>query len=181
MSWGFPGSSVGKESTCNSGDPGSIPGSGRSPRGHSKPLQHFCLENPHGHRSLAGYSPWGCKESDTTEQLSMQRASCSPEDIPTLFSSSSVEHLFVKTSVHNITVDDSCLCLRLSTTNLGASLVVQTIKNPPVMREAWVQSLGWEDPLKEGMATHSSILAWRIPTDRGAWWTTAHGVTKSQT
>ena len=38
------------------------------------------------------------------------------------------------------------------------------------MRKTWVQSLGWEDPLEEGMATHSSILAWRIPMDRGAWW-----------
>ena len=41
--------------------------------------------------------------------------------------------------------------------------------------------LGWEDPLEEGMATHSSILAWRIPTDRGAWQVAVHGVTKSQT
>ena len=46
---------------------------------------------------------------------------------------------------------------------LGASLVAQTVKNPPAMWETWVQSLGWEDPLEEGMATHSSILAWRIP------------------
>ena len=45
----------------------------------------------------------------------------------------------------------------------GASLVAQTVKNPPAMWETWVQSLGWEDPLEEGMATHSSILAWRIP------------------
>ena len=44
-----------------------------------------------------------------------------------------------------------------------ASLVVQTIKNPPAMRETWVPSLGWEDPLEEGMGTHSSILSWRIP------------------
>ena len=50
-----------------------------------------------------------------------------------------------------------------------ASLVAQTVKNPPAMWETWVQSLGQEDPLEEGMATHSSILAWRIPTDRGAW------------
>ena len=41
--------------------------------------------------------------------------------------------------------------------------------------------LGWEDPLEEGMATHSSILAWRIPMDRGAWWATVHGVTRSWT
>ena len=44
-----------------------------------------------------------------------------------------------------------------------ASLMAQMVKNPPVMQETWVQSLGWEDPLGEGMATHSSILAWRIP------------------
>ena len=43
------------------------------------------------------------------------------------------------------------------------SLVAQMVKNPPAMRETWVQSLGWEDPLEEGMATHFSILAWRIP------------------
>ena len=42
-------------------------------------------------------------------------------------------------------------------------MVVQTVKNLPAMRETWVQSLGWEDSLEEGMATHSSILAWRIP------------------
>ena len=58
------------------------------------------------------------------------------------------------------------------------------VKNLPViqeMQEAWVQSLGWEDPLKEDMATHSSILAWRIPRDRGPWWATVYGVAKSQT
>ena len=43
------------------------------------------------------------------------------------------------------------------------------VKNPPVMQETWVLSLGWEDPLEEGMATNSSILAWRIPMDRGTW------------
>ena len=84
---GFPGSSAGKESTRNAGDPGSIPGSGRSlGEGIGYPLQY-----------------------------------------------------------------------------LGASLVAQTVKNPPVMRETCVRSLGWEDPLEEGMATYSSILAWRIP------------------
>ena len=44
-----------------------------------------------------------------------------------------------------------------------ASLVAQLVKNPPTMRETWVRSLGWEDLLKKGKATHSSILAWRIP------------------
>ena len=51
--------------------------------------------------------------------------------------------------------------------------MAQLVKNLPAMQEAWVGSLGWEDPLEKGKATHSSILAWRIP------WT-SHGVTKSQ-
>ena len=58
-----------------------------------------------------------------------------------------------------------------------ASLVAQTVKNPPAMWETWVQSLVWEDPLEKGMATHSSILAWRISMDRGAWQAVVHGVT----
>ena len=84
---GLPGSSAGKESTCSTGDPSSIPGLGRSPgEGIGYPLQYSWV-----------------------------------------------------------------------------SLVAQTIKNPPAMQETWVRSLGWEDPLERGMATHSSIFAWRIP------------------
>ena len=84
---GFPDSSVGKESTCNAGDPSWIPGSGRS----------------------AG------------------------EGIGYLLQCS------------------------------WASLVAELVKNPPTMRETWVQSLGWEDPPEKGKTTHSSILAWRVP------------------
>ena len=62
-----------------------------------------------------------------------------------------------------------------------AFLAAQLVKNPPAMWETWVQSLGWEDPLQEGMATHSRILAWRVPMDRGAWQVAADGVAKSQT
>ena len=84
---GFPDSSFGKESAYNVGDPGSIPGSGKSlGEGIGYPLQ------------------------------------CS-----------------------------------------WASLLAQLVKNPPAMRETWVRSLGWEDPLEKGKAPHSSILAWRIP------------------
>ena len=80
---GFPDSSVGKESTCNSGDPGLIPGSGRSAgEGIGNPFQYS----------------W-------------------------------------------------------------ASLVAQMVKNPPAVQETWVRSLGWENPLEKGKATHSSILA----------------------
>ena len=57
-----------------------------------------------------------------------------------------------------------------------ASLVAQMVKNPPAMRETWAASLGWEDSLEEGMATHSSILPWRSPVDRGAWGAAVDGV-----
>ena len=87
LKWGFPDSSVGKESACNAGDPSSIPGLGRSPgEGIGYPFQYS-----------------------------------------------------------------------------GASLVAWLVKNPPAMWETWVLSLGWEDPLEKGKATHCSILALRIP------------------
>ena len=87
---GFPDSSVGKESACNAGDPGLIPGLGRSSvEGIGYPLQYSWV-----------------------------------------------------------------------------SLVAQLVENVPAMRETWIQPLGWEDPLEKGKATHSSILAWRIPWGR---------------
>ena len=61
------------------------------------------------------------------------------------------------------------------------SLVAQTVKKPPAMQMAQVQFLGWEDPLEKAMATHSNIVAWRIPMNRGARQTTVYAVTKSQT
>ena len=69
----------------------------------------------------------------------------------------------------------------LSKNNHWASLVAQTVKNLPAMWETWVWSLGWGDPLEEGMATHSSILAWRIPVDRGVWQAAVFMVAQSQT
>ena len=69
---GFPGSSVGKESACKAGDLGLIPGLGRSPGGgHGSPLQYSCLEYPHRPRSLAGYSPRGRKELDSTKHSTL--------------------------------------------------------------------------------------------------------------
>ena len=87
-----------------------------------QPTPAFLLGEYHGQRSLVGCSPWGHKESHTTEQLS--------------------------TAQHSFS---------------GASLVAQKVKNSPAVKETWVPYLGQEDPLEEGMATHSSILAWRIP------------------
>ena len=71
--------------------------------------------------------------------------------------------------------------LLIKFTLLYGHIIAQLVKNPPEMWEIWVQSLGWEDPLEEGMAIHSSILAWRIPMNRGAWWATVHEVAKSWT
>ena len=62
-----------------------------------------------------------------------------------------------------------------------ASLVAQLVKNPPAMQETLVRFLGWEDPLEKGMATHPSILAWRILMDRGAWWAIVHEVAELDT
>ena len=62
----FPCDSDGKESAYNAGDLGLILG-WKDPLEEGNPLQYSCLENPHGQRSLTGYSPWGCQESDTTE------------------------------------------------------------------------------------------------------------------
>ena len=62
-----------------------------------------------------------------------------------------------------------------------ASLVAQMVKNLPAMQETWVRSLCQEDPLKECMATHSIFLLGEIPMDRGAWHSTVHGVTESDT
>ena len=114
---GFPDSSVGKKSTCNAGDRGSIPGLGRFPRERkSYPLQYSGLDN-----SMDGISH-GVAKNQT--QLS---------DFHFHFT---------------------------FTLGLPSQL---TVKNLPVMQKTWVQFWGWEDPLEKKIATHSSILAWRIP------------------
>ena len=77
------------------------------------------------------------------------------------------EYIYFKTSIWGL-VNSLEICF----------LMAQKVKNPPAKQDTWVRSLGWEDLLEEGMATHFSSLAWRIPIDRG---TTVHGVAKSQT
>ena len=69
----------------------------------------------------------------------------------------------------------------LQADSLLTSLVAETVKHLPAMQETRIPSLGWEDALEKEMATHSSILAWQIPMDRGAWRAAVHGVTKSWT
>ena len=91
---------------------------------------------------------------------------------------SALERLFLKVLVEKFLGDSDWPSLGHVPTR--ASLAAQTVKNPPAMRETWVQSLGWEDSMEEGMTTCSSFLAWRIPMDRGAWQATVQGVAKSQ-
>ena len=59
--------------------------------------------------------------------------------------------------------------------------MARMVKNPPAVQETWVQTLGGGDPLEEGMATHSHILAWRIPMDREVWWATVFVISESDT
>ena len=66
--------------------------------------------------------------------------------------------------------------MKTHTPSPRASLVAHMVKNLLAMQETQVLSLGWEDPQEEGIATHSSTLAWRIPMDRGAWRATVHGI-----
>ena len=63
----------------------------------------------------------------------------------------------------------------------GTSLIAQLVKNLPPVQETRVRSLGWENPLEKEMATHSSILAWKISWTRGPWWAAVHGVAESGT
>ena len=66
-------------------------------------------------------------------------------------------------SVLSISEHRESFSLSLHFALLWVSLVAQLVKNPPVLQESWVRSLGWENPLEEGLTTHSSIMAWRIP------------------
>ena len=83
-------------------------------------------------------------------------------------------------NINNLRYADETTLMAESKEELRTSTVAPMVKNLPAMWETWVQSLGCEDPLEEGMATHSTILTWRIPMDRGAWWATVHRVAKNQ-
>ena len=100
---GFPGGSEGKESTCSMGDLALIPGLGRSPGGgHGNLFQYSYLKNSYGQRSLAGFSPWGCKESDMTEWLRTHRETLSFAELPPFLSLATESRLLS---------DLFCLCL----------------------------------------------------------------------
>ena len=144
---GFPGGSDSKASARNAGDLGSIPGSGRSPgEGNGNPLQYSCLEN-----SMDGGTWWATVHGMAK---SLTRLS----------------NLSLKMCSHALSgFQSKCREKIKHKVKIRASLVAQMIKNLPAMPETRVQSLSQEEPLEKGMATHSSILAWKIPLRGAAW------------
>ena len=126
-----------------------------------QPTPVFLPRESHGRKSLVGYSPRGRKELHMTQRLHFDFLLFT--DFP--------GGLADKESTCNAGDPSSIPRLGRSTGEwIGyplqyswASPVAQLVKNPPVMREIWVRSLGWEDPLEKGKATHSNIPAWRIP------------------
>ena len=131
-----------------------IPGLGRYPgEGNGSPLQYSCLENPI-HGDFQSPNPWGHKESDMTEQLMH-----SLEGITTQLAIAVTYtcNLIVKSNRALWFPENNNVSL------LTVNLVAQMVKRLPTMQETGVQSLGREDLLEKEMATHSSILAWKIP------------------
>ena len=115
----------------------------------AKNLKLYCLENLRGQRNLKGYRSWDHRESDTTEWLGTHNTKIA---LYTVNEWVTQEMNYLNTPVTKKRI-------------MGpwASLVAQLVRNPPAMWETWVWSLGWEDALEWERATHSSILAWRIP------------------
>ena len=122
-------------------DVGSTPGSGRSPGGgHSTPLQYACLENPTDRRDWRATVHRAPQNQTWLKWLSTKASG--------------------RGSLTSLMFMHLMFILQLF---FWASLIAQLVKNLPAMQETWVWSLGQEDPLEKEMATHSSILAWRIP------------------
>ena len=134
-------------------DVGLIPGSGRSPRGgHGNPLQYSCFTESHGQRSLMGYHPRG----NWLQLLSNGNQSTYNCQL-----------------LKGIVIDPNSIHCNQDRDFPSGSVGKETTCN--------AGDPDWEDPLERGMATHSSILARKIPMDRGAWQATIHRVTKSRT
>ena len=163
----------------------------------------------HGRRSLEGCSPWGRWGSDMTEQLHFHFSLlCIGEGNGNPLQCSCLENPRDRgawwAAFYGVAQSQTRLKRLSSSSSSSSSMwnghncmvvwrffgiaflwdwsenwLVAQLMNPPAMQETWVWSLGWEDPLEEGMATHSSFLAWRILMNNRAWWATVHGVAKS--
>ena len=129
----------------------------------------------------------GSLESDTTERLPFHFSlSCIGEGNGNPLQCSCLENPrdggAWRAAVYGVAWSQTRLKqLSNSKMEVRASLVAQMVKNLPTMQKTWVRSLGLEDPLEEGVATHSNVIAWRIPMDREASWAMVHGVAKSRT
>ena len=155
-----------------------IPGLGRSSgEGNGKPFQ-FLPGKPHGWRSLAGYSPRDCKEAGhvcsvtSVKSESLQTYGLKPTRLLCPWASPGKNtgvgcHFLLQGGLPESQIKPVVDSLPLS-------------QNPPAKQESWFGCLGLEDPLKKGMATHSHILAWRIPST-GDWRATLHRIAKSWT
>ena len=136
-----------------------------------QPTLVFLPEESHGWRSLVGYSPRGHKESDKTERLHFHFSlSCIGEGNGNPLQCSCLENPRDSrawwAAIYGVAQSQTQLMWLSSSggnTPDGVPLWAQLIKKPPAMWETWILSLGWGDPLEKGKATHSSILAWRIP------------------
>ena len=118
----------------------------------------FLSEKPHGQRSLVGYNPWGLKESDTTERLHFHGPDTAlgfPDTSVGKESACNTGNPGLIPGLERSTGEGIDYPLHYS----WASLMAQLVKNPPATWETWDRSLGWEDLLEKGKATHSSILA----------------------
>ena len=146
----FPDSSVSKESACNAGDPGSIPGSGRSSGegiGYSLSILGLPKRLPSMRETQVRSLGWEVpleKEMVTYSSILAWR-------IPWTKKPGGLQ----STGSQRVRHDWA--------TSLPLSLVAQLVRNLPAMQKTGARSLGWEDPLEKGKATHSGILAWRIP------------------
>ena len=149
----FPDSSVGKESACNAGDLGLIPGLGKIHSRRDRLPPPVFLGLPCGSAGKDSV----CSAGDLGLILGLGRSPGEGKGYPLQYSGLKNSMDYTSSWGHK----------ELDTTEQlkkkRKKKVAQTVKNPITMREIWVQTLGWENPLEKGMATNSSILAWRIP------------------
>ena len=166
-----------KESACNSGDLGLIPGLGRSPgRGHDNLIQYSCLENPNGWRCLEGYSPWGYKESEMTEWLSTAQTWTVCVQV-TWTARRSNQSILKEYSLEWLKLKLQCFGhLMRRADSLEKILLLGKVKD---RRKRW-QRMRWLESITDSVDMNLSKL-WKVVEDRGVWCAVVHTVTKSWT
>ena len=159
VDWGLPLWLRDRESACSGGDADSILGSGWSPGGGNGSL----LGKSHGQRSLVGYSLWGHKESNVTEQVTIDWVTYNKYISQVCNRDVSMIGLWWGPSSRLYLIVSSQSRRGLLCSLIGLPWLAQTVRSLFAVQETWVQSLSREDPPEKEMATHSRILAWKIP------------------